>query len=196
MAIKKIIAVVSTSILLFFPATICSANSEEKINYSTEEIVSFWKDSLSDKLDMVIYNSEMDYWYVNRIIMVNHSFDFETINTDSAATPCQLIISFSFNRWHNRYSPNANSEYEYENRIWGFKSADDALANTVQSDFKEADYGYIEKISRKMIVAYALKKEAWTLEGGNDLFETYIGQHIADINNAPLFNNVLSVPIK
>ena len=196
MAIKKIIAVVSTSILLFFPATICSENSEEKINYSAQEIVSFWKDSLSDKLDIVIYNPEMDYWYVNRIIMVNHSFDFETINTDSVATPCQLIISLSYNRWHNRYSPNANSEYEYENRIWGFKSADDALANTVQSDFEEADYSYIEKISRKMTVAYALKKEAWTLEGGNDLFETYIGQHIADINNAPLFNNVLSVPIK
>src|SRR5210317_2432146 len=105
MAIKKIIAVVSTSILFFFPETICSANSEEKINYSTEEIVSFWKDSLSDKLDIVIYNPEMDYWYVNRIIMVNHSFDFETINTDSVATPCQLIISLSYNRWHNRYSP-------------------------------------------------------------------------------------------
>ena len=196
MAIKKITAAVSISILLLFQATICSANSEEKIISSAEEIVSFWKDSLSDKLDIVIYNPEMDYWYVNRIMMVNHSFDFETINTDSIATPCQLIISLSFNRWHNRYSPNANSEYEYENHIWGFKSADDALANTAQSDFEEADYSYIEKISRKMTVVYTLKKEAWTLEGGNDLFETYIGQHIADINNAHLFNNALSVPIK
>ena len=43
---------------------------------------------------------------------------------------------------------------------------------------------------------YVLEKEAWILEGGNDLFEAYIGQHITDMNNAHLFTNVLSVPIK
>jgi hypothetical protein len=196
MLIKQATAVVSISILLLIQVTICGANSEEKIISSAEEIVSFWENSLSNKLDILIYNPEMDYWHVNRIVLVNQSFDFETIQTDSIATPCQLIIRLSFNRWHNRLSPNANSEYEYENRIWGFKSADEALANTGKSDFEEADYSYIEKISRKMTMIYVLKNEAWILEGGNDLFETYIGQHIADMNNAHLFKNVLSVPIK
>jgi hypothetical protein len=181
---------------LLFQITICSANSEEKIISSAEEIVSFWGNSLSNKLDIVIYNPEMDYWYVNRIVLVNQSFDFETINTDSTATPYHLIIRLSFNRWHNRFSPNANSEYEFENRIWGSKSADDALANTGKSDFEEAEYSYIEKISRKMTMSYALEKEAWILEGGNDLFGAYIGQHITDMHNAHLFTNVLSVPIK
>ena len=196
MFVRKITAAVSISILLFFQITICVANSKGKNIFSAEEIVSFWKNSLSDNLDLVTYNPEMHYWYVNRIVMVNKSFDFEMINTDSIAPPCQLIISFSFNRWHNRFSPNANSEYEYENRICGFKSADGALANTVKSDFEEADYSYIEKISRKMTIIYVLKKEAWILEGGNDLFETYIGQYITDINNAHLFKNAFSVPIK
>ena len=196
MVIKQTTAAVSISILLLFQVTICGANSEEKIISSAEEIVSFWKNSLSNKLDIVIHNPEMDYWYVNRIVLVNQSFDFETINTDSTATPYQLIIRLSFNRWHNRFSPNANSEYEYENRIWGFKSADDALANTGKSNFEEAEYSYIEKISRKMTMIYVLEKGAWILEGGNDLFEAYIGQHISDMNNAHLFTNVLSVPIQ
>ena len=47
-----------------------------------------------------------------------------------------------------------------------------------------------------MTMIYVLKNEAWILEGGNDLFETYIGQYIADMNNAHLFKNVLSVSIK
>jgi len=196
MLLKRIIAAVIISILLLFSVTICGAIAEEKIVSSAEEIVTFWEDLLSDKLDIVIYNTEMDYWYVNRIVMVNQSFDFEIINTDSIATPYQLIITLSFNRWHNRFSPNANSNYGYENRIWGFKSAEDALANTGKSYFEEAEYSTMEKISRKMAMVYVLKKEAWILEGGNDLFETYIGQHISDVNNAHLFKNVLSVPIK
>lgn len=195
---KKIKAIaVLISILLPFQVTICNANDNEKLNRaSTEEIVSFWKKLLSDKLDIVVHDPAMEYWYVNRIIMVNQSFDFETINTDSKGTPGQLIIHFSFNRRHNRFSPNANSAYKYENRRCGFKSGDDALASTEKSDFDEANYNYIEKISRKMSMAYILKNEVWVLEGGNDLFEKYIGQYVNDSHNAHLFIHVLSVPIK
>jgi hypothetical protein len=181
---------------LLFDVTICGANSEEKIISSAEEIAAFWENSLSNKLNIVIYNPEMHYWHVNRIVLVNQSFDFDIKKTDSIVTPYQLIIRLSFNRWHNRLSPNANSDYEYENRIRGFKTADDALANTGNSDFDEAKYSYVEKISRQMTIIYVLKKKAWILEDGNDLFETYIGQHISDMNNAHLFKNVLSVPIK
>jgi hypothetical protein len=47
-----------------------------------------------------------------------------------------------------------------------------------------------------MSMVYILKNEAWVLEGGNDLFEEYIGQYIADKHNAHLFSHFLSVPIK
>ena len=81
-------------------------------------------------------------------------------------------------------------------RIIGFNTADDALANIGDSDFEDAEYSYVEKISRQMTMTYVLKNKVWILERGNDLFQTYIGQHIATDNNAYLFKNVLSVPIK
>ena len=161
-----------------------------------QAIVSFWETSLSGKLDLVIYDSASDYWYVNRIALVNQSFEFETIGENPVARSNQLIIRFSYNRWDNRFSPNANSKHPSENRIWGFESMDEAKANTRESDFKEADYSYVEKISREMQIVYLLKNNAWVLAGGNDLFEEYIGQYVSDTNNAQLFADVLSVPVK
>ena len=196
MVMKWITAPVIISILFVFNLAICRANSEEKIISSAEEIAALWENLLSKKLNILIYNSEMHYWYAHRIVPINKSFNFNIKKTDSIVTPYQLIISFSFNRWHNRLSPEANSDYIDENRIIGFKTANDALANVGNSDFEEAEYSYVEKISRQMTMTYVLKKKVWILESGNDLFETYIGQHIANVNNAYLFKNVLSVPIK
>lgn len=196
MILKRINAAVIISILLLSSVTICSAISEDKIVSSAEEIVAFWENLLSNNLNIVIYNPEMNYWHVNRLVLVNRSLDFDIKKTDSIVTPYQLSIRLSFNRWHNRLSPNANSDYEYENRIRGFKTADDALANTGHSDFEEAKYTYVEKISRDIAILYVLKKKTWILKGGNDHFDTYIGQYISDVNNAHLFKNVLSVPIK
>ena len=196
MLLKRIIATVIISILLLPSGTICGAISEEKIVSSAEEIVAFWRNLLSNNLSIVIYNPEMKYWHVNRLVLVNRSLDFDIKKTDSTVTPYQLIIRLSFNRWHNRLSPNANSDYEYENRIQGFKTADDALANTGSSDFEEAKYTYVELISRNMAILYVLKNKTWILKGGNDHFDAYIGQQISDVNNAHLFKNVLSVPIK
>jgi hypothetical protein len=196
MLLKRIIATVIISILLLSSGTICGAIYEEKIVSSAEEIVAFWENLLSSNLNIVIYNPEMKYWHVNRLVLVNRSLDFDIKKTDSIVTPYQLTIRLSLNRWHNRRSPNANSDYEYENRIRGFKTADDALANTGNSDFEEAKYTYVELISRKMTILYVLKNKTWILKGGNDYFDAYIGQHISDVNNAHLFKNVLSVPIK
>ncbi len=196
MLLKRIIATVIISILLLSSGTICGAISEEKIVSSAEEIVAFWRNLLSNNLSIVIYNPEMKYWHVNRLVLVNRSLDFDIKKTDSIVTPYQLTIRLSFNRWHNQHSPNANSDYEYENRIRGFKTADDALANTGNSDFEEAKYTYVELISRNMAILYVLKNKTWILKGGNDHFDAYIGQHISDVNNAHLFKNVLSVPIK
>ncbi len=148
MLLKRIIATVIISILLLSSGTICGAISEEKIVSSAEEIVAFWRNLLSNNLSIVIYNPEMKYWHVNRLVLVNRSLDFDIKKTDSIVTPYQLTIRLSFNRWHNQHSPNANSDYEYENRIRGFKTADDALANTGNSDFEEAKYTYVELISR------------------------------------------------
>ncbi|MDJ0784653.1 MAG: hypothetical protein QNJ22_22005 [Desulfosarcinaceae bacterium] len=184
-------------ILLLFQATICTAEKHEKrMLSSTEEIVTFWDQLLSDKLDIVVYDPEKAYWYVNRIIMVNQSFGSDVSTAVSDGTPGQLIIHFSCNRWDNRFSPNANSAYQFENRSCGFKSVDDALASRKNSDFKAANYSYLEKISRKMRLVYILKNEAWVLKGGNDLFEEHIGQFIADKHNAHLFRHFLAVPIK
>ena len=196
MLLKRIIATVIISILLLSSGTICGAISEEKIVSSAEEIVAFWRNLLSNNLSIVIYNPEMKYWHVNRLVLVNRSLDFDIKKSDSIVTPYQLTIRLSFNKWHNRHSPNANSDYEYENRIRGFKTADDALANTGNSDFEEAKYTYVELISRNMAILYVLKNKTWILKGGNDHFDAYIGQHISDVNNAHLFKNVLSVPIK
>ncbi len=196
MLLKRIIATVIISILLLSSGTICGAISEKKIVSSAEEIVAFWRNLLSNNLSIVIYNPEMKYWHVNRLVLVNRSLDFDIKKTDSIVTPYQLTIRLSFNRWHNQHSPNANSDYEYENRIRGFKTADDALANTGNSDFEEAKYTYVELISRNMAILYVLKNKTWILKGGNDHFDAYIGQHISDVNNAHLFKNVLSVPIK
>lgn len=193
---NKIIKVaVLISILSLLQITICSANSDQ-ITTSIEEIVSFWEKSLSSELNLVIYDSDMNYWYVNKIGMVNQSFDFETISKEANRAHCKLIIHFSFNRWDNRFSPNANSSHETDNRICGFKSPEDAKSNTQTSDFDEAEYNYIERISRKMSIVYLLKNDVWILEGGNDLFHEYIGQYIPDKQNAHLFANVLFVPIK
>jgi len=183
------------SILSLFQVTICSAETDQ-IATSIEKIVSFWEKSLSNGLNIVIYDSDMNYWYVNRICMVNQSFDFETISTDANRPHSRLIIRFSFNRWDNRFSPNANSNHESGNRTWGFKSLEDAKSNTLLTDFNEAEHGYIEKISRKMSIAYILKSNAWILEGGNDLYQEYIGQYIPDKQNAHLFANALFVPTK
>ncbi len=193
---KLKLIVVLTSILLLFQLSTGSAENNKKAAISTtEEIVSFWEKLLSEKLDIVVYDSEMGYWYVNRLIMVNKSFGSEAIATDSNGTPDKLTIHFSFNRWHNRFSPDANSAYTYENRSCGFKSVDDALASIERSDFDEANYTYLEKISRKMLLVYLLKNDAWVLEGGNDLFEKYIGPYTADQHNAHLFGQFLSVPV-
>lgn len=196
MLLKRIIAAALVSILLLFNVTICGAISEEKIVSSAEEIVAFWENLLSNNLSIVIYNPEMKYWHVNRLVLVNRSLDFDIKKTDSTVTPYQLKIRLSYNRSHNRLSHNANSDYEYENRIQGFKTADDALANTGNSDFEEAKYTYEELISRTIAILYVLKEKTWILKGGNDHFVTFIGQHISDVNNAHLFKNVLSVPIK
>jgi hypothetical protein len=144
----------------------------------------------------LIHNPKLPYWYVHKIVLVNNSFISSISKTDSDDTSYQLIIRFSFNRWHNRLSPRANSDYEYEHRRIGFKTADDALANIGNSDFQEAEYNYAEKISRQMTMTYVLNNKVWILEGGNELFETYIGQHIAKVNNKHLFEGVLKVPIK
>ena len=191
--IKKVAVLIS--ILSLFQVTICSANSDQ-ITTSIEKIVSFWEKSLSNELNLVIYDSDMNYWYVNRIGMVNQSFDFVTISKEANRAHSKLIIHFSFNRRDNRFSPNANSSHETDNRIWGFKSLEYAKSNTRKSDFNEAEYSYIEKISRKMSIVYLLKNDAWILEGGNDLFQEYIGQYISDKQNAHLFANALFVPIK
>ncbi len=196
MVMKWITASVIISILLLFNLAICGANSEEKFISAAEEIAAIWEDLLSNKLNILLYNPTMHYWHVHQIVLVNKSFNFNIKKTDSIVSPYQLIIRFSFNRWHNRLSHKANSDYEYENHIIGFRTPDDALANIGNSDFKEAEYSYVEKISRQMRMTYVLKKKVWILEGGNDLFETYIGQHIADVNNAYLFKSVLSVPTK
>ena len=196
MLLKRIIAAVIISILLLVSATICGAISEEKIVSSAEEIVALWENIRSSNLSIVVYNPEMKYWHVNRLFLVNQSLYFNIKRTDSAVPPPQIIIHFSYNRWHNRLSHNANSDYEYENRIQGFKTADDAIANTGNSDFEEVKYTYEELISRTITIIYVLKNKTWILKGGNDHFETYIGQHISDVNNAHLFKNVLSVPIK
>jgi hypothetical protein len=196
MLLKRIIATVIISILLLYSGTICGAIYEERIVSSAEEIVAFWENLLSNNLSIVIYNPELKYWHVNRLVLVNRSLDFDIKKTDSIVTPYQLTIRLSFNRWHNRHSPNANSDYEYENRVRGFKTADDAMASTGNSDFEEAKYTYVELISRKLTILYVLKNKTWILKGGNDHFDAYIGQHISDVNNAHLFKNVLSVPIK
>ena len=117
MLLRRINAAAIIFTLLLYSVTICGAISEEKIVTSAEEIVTFWKNLLSNNLSIVFYNPEMKYWYVKRLILVNRSLDFDIKKTDSITTPYQLIIRFSFNRWHNRLSPNANSDYEYENRI-------------------------------------------------------------------------------
>ena len=196
MFLKRIIAAIIISILLLFSVTIWGAISEEKIVSSAEEIVALWENILSNNLSIVVYNPEMKYWHVNRLFLVNQSLYFNIKRTDSAVPPPQIIIHFSYNRWHNRLSHNANSDYEYENRIQGFKTADDAIANTGNSDFEEVKYTYEELISRTITIIYVLKDKTWILKGGNDHFETYIGQHISDVNNAHLVKNVLSVPIK
>lgn len=196
MLLKRLIAAFIISILLLFSVTICGAISDEKIVSSAEEIVTLWENILSNNLSIVVYNPEMKYWHVNRLFLVNRSLYFNIKRTDSAVTPPQIIIRFSYNRWHNRLSHNANSDYEYKNRILGFKTADDALANTGNSDFEEVKYTHEELISRTIAIRYVLKNKTWILQGGNDQFETYIGQHISDVNNTFLFKNVLSVPIK
>ena len=196
MVMKLITAPVIISILFLFNLAISGANSEDKIISSAEEIAALWKNLLSNKCNILIYNSEMHYWHVHRIVLINKSFNYNLKKTDSIGTPYQLIIRFSFNRSHNRFSSKANSDYEYKNRTIGFKTADDALANIGDSDFENAEYSYLEKISRQMTITYALNKKVWILESGNDLFKTYIGQHIATVNNAYLFKNVISVPIK
>jgi hypothetical protein len=40
------------------------------------------------------------------------------------------------------------------------------------------------------------KTDTWILEGGNDLYQEYIGQYIPDEQNADLFATALFVPIK
>ncbi len=130
--IKKVAVLIS--ILSLFQVTICSANSDQ-ITTSIEKIVSFWEKSLSNELNLVIYDSDMNYWYVNRIGMVNQSFDFVTISKEANRAHSKLIIHFSFNRRDNRFSPNANSSHETDNRIWGFKSLEYAKSNTRKSDF-------------------------------------------------------------
>ena len=196
MLLKRIISAVIISILALFSVPICGAISEEKIVSSAEDVEAFWEDLLASNLSIVIYNPEMEFWYVKKLVLVHKSLYFRLKRTDSANTPDRLIMRVSYNRWHNRLSQNANSDYEYENRIQGFKTAADALANTKDSDFEEVNYNYEELISRTVAIHYILKNETWILEGGNDNFETHIAQHVSDKYNAHLFKNVLSVPIK
>ena len=146
MILKRIIDAVIILILLLFNITTCGAISEEKIVSSAKEIVTLWENILSNNLSIVVYNPEMKYWYVNRLILVNRSLNFNVNKADSAVNSPQIIIRFSYNRWHNRLSHNANSDYEYENGLQGFKTANDALVNTGNSDFEEANYTYEELI--------------------------------------------------
>ena len=83
MLLKRIIATVIISILLLSKGAICGAISEEKIVSSAEGIVAFWRNLLSNNLNIVIYNPEMKYWHVNRLILVNRSLDFDIKKTDS-----------------------------------------------------------------------------------------------------------------
>jgi hypothetical protein len=151
---------------------------------------------LANDLDIVVYHTEMKFWYVNRLFLVDQSMYFTIKNTDSAGTPPQIKIHFSYNKWHNPNSHYANSNYEYGNRIQGFKTADDALANTKNSDFEEVKYNYNELISRTIVIPYVLKNKTWILQGGNDHFETFIGQHISESYNANTIEKVLSVPTR
>ncbi len=183
-------------IFLILSVTICGAISEEKIVSSAKEIVALWENILSNNLDIVVYNPEMKYWHVNRLFLVNQSMYFTIKRTDSAGIPPQIMIHFSYNRWHNPRSNYANSNYEYENHILGFKTADDALSNTKNSDFEEVKYTYKELISRTVDILYVLENKTWILQAGNDHFETLIGQHISESNNANTFKKVLSVPTK
>ena len=190
---RRIIDSMLILIFLISSVTICGAISEEKIVSSAKEIVALWENILANNLDIVVYHPEMKYWHVNRLYLVNRSLYSTIKRTDSAGTPPQIMIHFSYNRWHNPRSHYANSNYEYDNRKQGFKTADDALANTKNSDFEEVKYTYKELISRTIVVLYVLKNKSWTLQGGNDHFETFIGQHISESNNANTFEKVLSV---
>ena len=193
---KQKYAVVIISAVFLASVAISIANSEENIVSSAEEIAASWEDLLSSNLSIVIYDPEMKYWYVSRPSIVNRSLDYKIKKTESADTPYELKIRLSYNRQHNRLSPNANSDYKYENQIQGFKTAEDALANTGSTDFKEAKYNYEEKISRNMNVVYVLDNKNWMLKGGNENFDKYIGQYITDANNARQFKDVISVPIE
>ena len=62
------------------------------------------------------------------------------------------------------------------------------MANTGESDFEEAKYSTIEKISRQITMTYVLNNNTWVLESGNELFETYIGQHTDNVKNSHLFH--------
>jgi hypothetical protein len=183
-------------ILLLSNLAMGGADAEDKIISSSAEIAALWQDLLSNHFEILIYNPKKHYWYVHKIVLVNNSLSYKINKTNSSVTPYQLVIRFSFNRWHNHLSSRANSDYEYQNRKVGFKTADDALSNIGISDFEEAEYGHMEKISRQMEMTYVLINKACIFKDGNEIFETYIGQHIANVNNKHLFENALNIPIE
>lgn len=96
MIVKWIAASLIFYILLLSNYAMGGADSEDKIISSSNEIATLWENLLSKKLDILIYNTKMHYWYVHKIVLVNNSFNYSINKTNSAVTPYQLIMRFSF----------------------------------------------------------------------------------------------------
>jgi hypothetical protein len=119
---------------------------------------------------------------------------YDIKRTDSIISPYLLIVSLRTSFMDNAASPNANGHYDsFLKKTYGFKTAEEALANTKPMDFPPESTGKVGG-ELDLKIQYAYQKGVWVLKGGNNLFGYNFMEHLNSKENGHYFKDLLAIP--
>lgn len=139
---------------------------EEQLTLSAKKVINSWTALLHNKPYLAVLGGD-DYWGVTWFNLVDNSVGFDIKKTESIISPYLLIISFQVLKSSNFTSPNANYLTD-KSKYFGFKTKEDAMANTKEIDFSQSFYA---RGIYKVIIYYSLTENNWILNGGNEDFD-------------------------
>ena len=174
--------------LLLIQSNLVFSANEEKVVSSGEKIAETWNANFKKDIDVV--NKFRDAgWGVRRYKLIEGTFSYDVIKTDSLTSPYMLLIKFKTCLTDNCGSPNANGNYsEILKKQYCFKTIEDALNNVQLTDFADSRCDYLQYDHQ---INYAYQKGKWIFKGGNDVFMMFLEQTSNLKKTADYFKDVI-----
>ena len=187
--------VIIFSIVLLVNCSPTKESREEKIINSAKELVNRWNEFLSKDVSLLSYDIIDGYFYVVKpALFTPPGYDIK--KTDSLVNPYKLTIKFKSIFSDNRESPNANVISKGKKKRRGFKTAEDALIHTKETDFTEKKF-YDSDLPKfwdmELIYVYekVVGKPSWLLKDFNENFSNWLADPITREDNKDLVKSLL-----